>query len=62
MPPVVMGRDTPLKYCFEESDQHKDGYRAAGDLRALYESDPDVKTIIDTAMGLEGLKRSVGIH
>ena len=62
MPPVVMGRDTPLKYCFEESDQHKDGYRAAGDLRALYESDPDVKTIIDTARGLEGLKRSVGIH
>ena len=62
MPPVVMGRDTPLKYCFEEDDQHKDGFRAASDLRALYESDPDVKTIIKTARGLEGLKRSVGIH
>lgn len=62
MPPVVMGRDTPLKYCFEENDQHKDGYRAASDLRTLFESDPDVRTIINTARGLEGLKRSVGIH
>ena len=62
MPPVVMGRDTPLKYCFEENDQHKDGYRAASDLRTLFESDPDVRTIIKTARGLEGLKRSVGIH
>jgi DNA polymerase-3 subunit alpha len=62
MPPVVMGRDTPLKYCFEENEQHVDGYRAAGELRSLYESDPDVKTVVDTARGLEGLKRSVGIH
>ncbi|NCU81862.1 MAG: DNA polymerase III subunit alpha, partial [Acidimicrobiia bacterium] len=62
MPPVVMGRDTPLKYCFEEDEQHVDGYRAAAELRALYESDPDVKTVVDTARGLEGLKRSVGIH
>lgn len=62
MPPVVMGRDTPLKYCFEENEQHVDGYRAAAELRALYESEPDVKTVVDTARGLEGLKRSVGIH
>ena len=62
MPPVVMGRDTPLKYCFEENEQHKDGFRAASELRALYEADPDVKIIANTARGLEGLKRSVGIH
>ena len=62
MPPVVMGRDTPLKYCFEESEEHKSGFQAASDLRSLYESDPDVKQIVDTARGLEGLKRSVGIH
>jgi DNA polymerase-3 subunit alpha len=62
MPPVVMGRDTPLKYCFEENEQHLDGYRAAAELRTLYESEPDVKTVVDTARGLEGLKRSVGIH
>lgn len=62
MPPLVMGRDTPLKYCLEPSDDHRDGYRAALELRSLCESDPDVKRIVDVARGLEGLKRSVGIH
>jgi DNA polymerase-3 subunit alpha len=62
MPPMVMGRDTPLKYCFEESAKYADGYKAAGDLRAMYDSDPDLKRVIDVARGLEGLKRSDGIH
>ncbi len=62
MPPLVMGRDTPLKYCFEQSDQYSDGYMAAGDLRAMYDTDPDVRKIVDVAKGLEGLKRSDGIH
>ncbi len=62
MPPLVMGRDTPLKYCLEPSEEHRDGYRAALELRSLCESDPDVKRIVDVARGLEGLKRSVGIH
>ncbi len=62
MPPMVMGRDTPLKYCFEESPKYADGYKAAADLRAMYDSDPDLKRIIDVARGLEGLKRSDGIH
>ena len=62
MPPLVMGRDTPLKYCFEEVPKHRDGYRAAAELRDMVTSDPDVKSIVDVAMGLEGLKRSDGIH
>ncbi|MEY2779770.1 MAG: polymerase alpha subunit, partial [Actinomycetota bacterium] len=62
MPPLVMGRDTPLKYCFEEDSKHKAGFQAAADLRALCEVDSDVKRIVDVARGLEGLKRSVGIH
>jgi len=62
MPPLVMGRDTPLKYCFEEDSKHKAGFQAAADLRALCEIEPDVKRIVDVARGLEGLKRSVGIH
>ena len=37
MPPLVMGRDTPLKYCFEQHPKYADGYkaasRAAGDVR-----------------------------
>ena len=62
MPPMVMGRDTPLKYCFEESPKYADGYKAAADLRAMYDTDPDLKRVIDVARGLEGLKRSDGIH
>ena len=62
MPPLVMGRDTPLKYCFEQDPKHTDGYKAAADLRAMYDADPDVKKVVDVARGLEGLKRSDGIH
>ncbi len=62
MPPMVMGRDTPLKYCFEQSPKYADGYKAAADLRAMYDTDPDLKKVIDVARGLEGLKRSDGIH
>ena len=62
MPPLVMGRDTPLKYCFEENPKYLDGYKAAAELRAMYETDPDVQRVVDVAKGLEGLKRSDGIH
>ncbi len=62
MPPLVMGRDTPLRYCFEENPKYADGYKAASELRAMYDADPDVKRVVDVAKGLEGLKRSDGIH
>ncbi|MAT04452.1 MAG: DNA polymerase III subunit alpha [Acidimicrobiaceae bacterium] len=62
MPPLVMGRDTPLKYCFEQNPKYEDGYKAASDLRAMYDTEPDVKRVVDVAKGLEGLKRSDGIH
>ena len=62
MPPLVMGRDTPLKYCFEQNPKYADGYKAAAELRAMYDTDPDVKRVVDVARGLEGLKRSDGIH
>ena len=62
MPPLVMGRDTPLRYCFEETDAHRDGYRAASELREMFESDDDVKKVVEIATKLEGLKRSDGIH
>jgi DNA polymerase-3 subunit alpha len=57
-----MGRDTPLRYCFEENPTYRDGYRAASDLRAMYASDPDIKRVVDVAKGLEGLRRQDGIH
>lgn len=62
MPPVVMGRDTPLYACLDEHPKFTDGYKAAGELRAMYADDPDVKAVIDVAKSLEGLRRQDGIH
>ena len=62
MPPLVMGRDTPLHACLEQEDGHGDGYRAAGELRDMYATDPDARKVIDVATGLEGLRRQDGIH
>ncbi len=62
MPPLVMGRDTPLRYCLEEHPTYLDGFKAAAELRAMYQADPDVARVVDVARGLEGLKRSDGIH
>jgi len=62
MPPLVMGRDTPLWACFQEDNKHADGYKVASELREMYAADPDVKRVVDVAMGLEGLRRQDGIH
>src|SRR6266852_6195209 len=62
MPPLIMGRDTPLHACFDKKDKFEDGYKMAGELRDLYEADPDVKRVCDVALGLEGLRRQDGIH
>jgi DNA polymerase III subunit alpha len=62
MPPLIMGRDTPLAACFEKDPKHEDGYKMAAELRALYEADPDARRVIDVARGLEGLRRQDGIH
>ena len=62
MPPLVMGRDTPLRACLEVVDGYADGYKMASELRVLYEADPDAKRVLDVARGLEGLRRQDGIH
>ncbi|HEY1278199.1 MAG TPA: DNA polymerase III subunit alpha [Acidimicrobiales bacterium] len=62
MPPLVMGRDTPLYACFESTTKYDDGYKAAAELRAMYDADPDVQRVVDVAKGLEGLRRQDGIH
>ena len=62
MPPLVMGRDTPLRACLESVAGHEDGFKMASDLRTLYEADPDARRVIDVARGLEGLRRQDGIH
>jgi DNA polymerase-3 subunit alpha len=62
MPALVMGRDTPLWACLEEHEKHVGGFRAAAELREMYETDPDAHKVIDVAKGLEGLRRQDGIH
>ncbi|HET8642596.1 MAG TPA: DNA polymerase III subunit alpha [Pseudonocardiaceae bacterium] len=59
MPPAVMGKDIPLAGIFDPDHKR---YAEAAEVRALYESDPQVKEIIDTARDLEGLKRQAGVH
>ncbi|MFZ4516762.1 MAG: DNA polymerase III subunit alpha [Microthrixaceae bacterium] len=62
MPPLVMGRDTPLYACMEPHPKFEDGYKMAAELREMYAVDPDAKEVIDVAKGLEGLRRQDGIH
>jgi DNA polymerase-3 subunit alpha len=62
MPPLLMGRDTPLAACLERAEGHEDGFAAAGELRTMYDTDPEAKRVIDVAKGLEGLRRQDGIH
>ena len=59
MPSPVMGKDVPLAKLF---DREHPRYGEGGEFRALYEVDPDVKTVVDTAKDLEGLKRQWGVH
>ncbi|WP_203881252.1 DNA polymerase III subunit alpha [Planotetraspora kaengkrachanensis] len=58
-PPAVMGKEIPLTGIFD--DKHP-RYPEATELRKLYEDDQDVKQVIDTALGLEGLTRGTGVH
>jgi len=59
LPPSVMGKDISLSGIFNMDD---DRYGEASEFRNLYESDPDSKKIVDTALGIEGLKRQWGVH
>ncbi|MGH9128873.1 MAG: DNA polymerase III subunit alpha, partial [Acidimicrobiales bacterium] len=62
MPPLVMGRDTPLDACLERTEGYEEGYKAAAALREMYEADPDARRCIDVARGLAGLRRQDSIH
>ncbi|HEY7007387.1 MAG TPA: DNA polymerase III subunit alpha, partial [Jatrophihabitantaceae bacterium] len=59
MPPPVMGKDVPLNKIFDPTHGR---FNEGGEFRTLYENDPDVAKVVDTAKGLEGLKRQWGVH
>jgi DNA polymerase-3 subunit alpha len=59
MPPSVMGKDVSLAGAFDPKNSR---YGEASEFRALYDAEPDAKRVVDTAKGLEGLKRQPGVH
>ena len=59
MPPSVMGKDISLAGAFDPKDSR---YGEAAEFRALVESDADARKVVETARGLEGLKRQPGVH
>jgi DNA polymerase III subunit alpha len=52
MPPPVLGKEHPLAEAFNLSSE----------LRAARDHDPDARRVLDTAAGLEGLRRQWGVH
>ncbi|NYE38467.1 DNA polymerase-3 subunit alpha [Nocardioides cavernae] len=58
-PADVMGKGVALKDIF--NPDHK-RYNDGGEFRALHSQDPDVRTIYETAVGLEGQIRNWGVH
>ncbi len=67
MPPAILGKEATLDQCLEappaDSDQTiKDWFSNASELRTAYDADPDVKRVVETARGLEGLRRQDSIH
>jgi DNA polymerase-3 subunit alpha len=59
MPAAVMGKDIPLTDIFDSNHKR---FGEGGEFRALYDGDGDVKRVVDTAIGIEGLKRQWGVH
>jgi DNA polymerase-3 subunit alpha len=59
MPPPIMGKDIPLTGIFDKDHPR---YKEAGDIRAVVETDAEARTVFDTALGLENLKRQWGVH
>ena len=67
MPPAILGKEATLEQCLEDPPQDaessaRDFHTNAAGLRELYGTDPDARRVIDTARGLEGLRRQDSIH
>ncbi len=67
LPPAILGKEASLTQCLQPPDEDadsalRDQYNNAAPLREAYDSDPEVKRVIDAALGLEGLRRQDSIH
>ncbi|MGZ5342951.1 MAG: DNA polymerase III subunit alpha, partial [Solirubrobacterales bacterium] len=59
MPADVMGKGVPLSGIY---DPEHPRFAEGSEFRALVETEPHFKEIVETAKGLEGLKRQWGVH
>ncbi|HEX5524192.1 MAG TPA: DNA polymerase III subunit alpha [Pedococcus sp.] len=59
MPPDVMGKGVPLSALYNPEHPR---YGEGVEFRQLVESEPHAKEVVETARGLEGLKRQWGVH
>jgi DNA polymerase III subunit alpha len=59
MPPDVMGKGVSLADLFSQDHPR---YGEGGEFRAMYEGEPEVRKVVDTAKGIEGLTRGTGVH
>lgn len=59
MPPPVIAKDITLTEMFNPESKR---WPEAARVRMLYVADPEVQRILDTAKGLENLKRQWGVH
>ncbi|MGW3008387.1 DNA polymerase III subunit alpha [Streptomyces sp. NPDC001219] len=59
LPPDQNGKSAPLAAVFDPAHER---YGEAGEIRQMYADEPDVKRVLDTARGVEGLTRGTGVH
>jgi DNA polymerase-3 subunit alpha len=67
MPPAILGKEATLDQCLNEPGPDSDGnvrdwFGGATQLREMYAAEDDVRQVVDTALGLEGLRRQDSIH
>ena len=59
MPPDVMGKGVPLAGIYDPTYPR---YDEGEDFRDLVDGEPHLQEVVETALGLEGLKRQWGVH
>ncbi len=67
MPQAILGKEATLDMCLDppgpEAEQaERDWFTGAAGLREAYEAEAEVQEVVDTARGLEGLRRQDSIH
>ena len=59
LPPAIMAKDIPVSGI---TDTKHERYKEAHKVRKLIKNNSEIKTIFETAYGIEGLVRNAGVH